>query len=362
MAFDNRPRYPGNDPDLVESLAKQMTHPPEAVYAIPASATLSVQTEVKTPESSFKISEAEQTAVEKIPEQLRRISLVINGQPADLFAFGESKIKYLLSPLNEGSEGGVIFYRDRQTGQEYTLKFFKGSVGGGRVEALKHLEESKRYGRSQVESDDLDQLARGFPIQRYIGQLGEQCFEPIVGQGLIQTDNNFAVESTNDNARLRQALLERAGSVPYTVMPYLKFARASKPGQIDEFNEISSIDMPDHQYLRESQAQLAPEFRGKTATEIYQLAREKLHLICQSIEQKYSIALIDIEAAINLQTGEIKILDTGVSVPLEDPPLDFQNQLSQLYGLDADEMQQLVKKNKQSWRLNQYRKTSPKPS
>lgn len=329
------------------------------------------------------LSPEEIKAVEKVPSKLRQITLPLRGKATALVAFDQFRVDNMRRS-NPSGEGGCVFYR-APDGSQYTLKFFNGSMDGKRAEMYQWTEEKKhkhwekdldykqhmeRFLRIErnisdpeeferelneamvkrppftntYSSEDLWTFARGFAMARWLATRHEPYFLPIVDQGVVDYFGTAASDPSYEQVKIALGPQPKS-SVPYVVFPYLTIKNS---GPItDSYRDIHFMNL-DEQYLAEGQDKLAPEFQGKSVAEIQRVIRDKLQAIVQMVERRYAIILRDIEPHINLTTGNIKILDTGISIPAEKPQAALLLYLSKLFDLTPNQIQTIATKHQDS--------------
>lgn len=277
----------------------------------------------------------------------------IGDRAVTLQPFGGSKANQITA-RSGGSEGGVVFYEDAASGKRYALKFFKGEIYTQRKTALRHLESGN------IDADDLNALSLGFPMATWLGQLNESHFLPLESTGIITSSLTGQIMA-NPSAKDQKTALEFASKqlfpIPYMLTPFLQ--QSTDPSTLEATHEYREY-IPDEiaHALRvmstEDQHQLAPEFQEHDAATINQIIREKVRAIIRTTAQQYGIGLNDHEVYVNLRTGSVKLLDLGVSIPLEQPHHDFLRYLQALYQLTGEQIATLATANQRRTQIENF--------
>lgn len=300
------------------------------------------------------VSAESESDVEHIPNSLREIRRHIDGTVHTLKAFGSAKIDALTSE-EYGSEGGVIFYEDTETQTRYALKFFRGS----------NTTQAQRGIRWQVNvegrynDEALDSLSAGFPMASYLSGI-HPSFLPMVSHGILsmRESGDWSMGTPNETTleNFRMPSTERP-RFPFVLTPYLNIAPVSEFGAHDAYHELGGLQHIEAALEKEQQAVCA-DFRGKNTQQIKEVVQAAVDAITQQLATDHGIGLWDIEPYVNLKTGDIKILDIGMSIPLEQPSVDFLDHIARLYGYTPEQISKLVSANTHSFLLKNFRSAS----
>lgn len=303
------------------------------------------------------VSAEDELEYERIPNSLREIRRYIDGSVHTLKAFGSAKIDALTSE-EYGSEGGVIFYEDSETQTRYALKFFRGS----------NTTQAQREIRWQVNvegrynDEALDSLSAGFPMASYLSGI-HPSFLPLVSHGILslRESGDWSMGTPNETTleKFHMPSTERP-QFPFVLTPYLNIAPVTEFGSHDAYHELGGLQHIEAALAKEQQA-IFTDFRGKDTQQIKEVVQAAVDAITQQLATDHGIGLWDIEPYVNLKTGDIKILDVGMSIPLEQPSVDFLDHIARLYGYTPEQINKLVSANTHSFLLKNFRARSQNP-
>ncbi|MBI4032885.1 hypothetical protein HY374_04220 [Candidatus Berkelbacteria bacterium] len=325
---------------------------------------------------------------------LSKVTVTVGGTDLSLVATGAYKMRDLIRD-REASEGGAIFYKEKEGGRAFVLKFFsahprlqrallEAHAGSATTrdrdlaqaatqlrDMLAHApsdqaEQWYRERRAVIEqeyqrgtslSTEQDIVMWGFPMSWWLGTHTERTGQPIpivpvkAWGALTDVATRAKPQSETGAPDGRYSTLLRDGAQPWVLMEKLTIVpsgeSAIEPGEYREVQYIMEdfISRPEERTAwlasEGTQAMLCPEFRSLDSSAFIKHLQDKKKEARAQVLAATGMELRDEEWMVDLATGDLKCFDVGISRPTAEASEAFYQFLGQLYNFSDRQLEQL---------------------